>query len=224
MEPRPALPSANSNNSGHTTRALQQAHTSAAARPRVGAQCSAERAAHRGCMGNRGQTPNAPHAGRAVHSARMSQPGVTDVDPLTPHCRQGNPKVQRCGTVGGHTRCNGGCPPRRWQRGREGGVSRCAGRGARSTQGEDTWGGGVGTRPWWLPLLACGGAYWPLALEPSAMTSRHPYFAAGIHLPGGGNPESNFCPWRPPLTARSVPGMRSSERPQAGRCPPQPAT
>ena len=35
--------------------------------------------------------------------------------------------------------------------------------------------GGVGTRPWWLALLACGGAYWPLALEPSAMTSRHPH-------------------------------------------------
>ena len=33
-------------------------------------------------------------------------------------------------------------------------------------------GGGVGTRPWWLALLACGGAYWPLTLEPSAMTSR----------------------------------------------------
>ena len=44
-------------------------------------------------------------------------------------------------------------------------------------------GGGVGTRPWWLALLACSGAYWPLALEPSAMTSRHPP-AAGIHLPG----------------------------------------
>ena len=26
-------------------------------------------------------------------------------------------------------------------------------------------GGGVGTRPWWLALLACGGAYWPLAFE-----------------------------------------------------------
>ena len=37
-------------------------------------------------------------------------------------------------------------------------------------------GGGVGTRPWWLALLACGGADWPLALEPSAMTSRHPYY------------------------------------------------
>ena len=30
-------------------------------------------------------------------------------------------------------------------------------------------GGGVGTRPWWLALLACGGAYWPLAFEPSAI-------------------------------------------------------
>ena len=37
-------------------------------------------------------------------------------------------------------------------------------------------GGGVGTRPWWLALVACGGAYWPLALEPSAMTSRPPYY------------------------------------------------
>ena len=27
-------------------------------------------------------------------------------------------------------------------------------------------GGGVGTRPWWLALLACGGAYWPLANRP----------------------------------------------------------
>ena len=30
-------------------------------------------------------------------------------------------------------------------------------------------GGGVCTKPWWLALLACGGAYWPLAFEPSAM-------------------------------------------------------
>ena len=40
-------------------------------------------------------------------------------------------------------------------------------------------GGGVGTRPWWLARLACGGAYWPLAFEPSAMTSRHPYYWGG---------------------------------------------
>ena len=45
-------------------------------------------------------------------------------------------------------------------------------------------GGGVGTRPWWLALLACGGAYWPLALEPSAMTSRHPYYRGHPHFRG----------------------------------------
>ena len=28
-------------------------------------------------------------------------------------------------------------------------------------------GGGGGTRPWWLALLARGGAYWPLSFEPS---------------------------------------------------------
>ena len=41
-------------------------------------------------------------------------------------------------------------------------------------------GGGVGTRPWWLALLTCDGAYWPLAFEPSAMTSRHPPAWGGI--------------------------------------------
>ena len=50
-------------------------------------------------------------------------------------------------------------------------------------------GGGVGTRPCWLALLACGGAYWPLALEPSAMTGMRTTAgirtAAGIHLPEG---------------------------------------
>ena len=45
-------------------------------------------------------------------------------------------------------------------------------------------GGGVGTRPWWLALLACGGAYRPLALEPSAMTSRHPYYCGHPHCCG----------------------------------------
>ena len=34
---------------------------------------------------------------------------------------------------------------------------------------------GFGIRPWWLALLACGGPYWPLAFEPSAMTRRHPH-------------------------------------------------
>ena len=69
-------------------------------------------------------------------------------------------------------------------------------------------GGGFGTRPWWLALLACGGAYWPLAIEPSAMTSRQQasVLLRASALPWastflGGNPEYNFCPWRPPLTA-----------------------
>ena len=45
-------------------------------------------------------------------------------------------------------------------------------------------GGGGGTRPWWLALLACGGAYWPLAFEPSDMTSRHPYYCGHPHCRG----------------------------------------
>ena len=45
-------------------------------------------------------------------------------------------------------------------------------------------GGGVGTRPWWLALLACGGAYWPLAFEPSAMTSRDPHCCGYPHCCG----------------------------------------
>ena len=32
--------------------------------------------------------------------------------------------------------------------------------------------------------LACGDAYWPLALEPSAMTSRHPYYCGHPHCCG----------------------------------------
>ena len=87
------------------------------------------------------------------------------------------------------------------------------------SQGPGGGGGGIGTRPRWLALLACGGVYWPLTFGPSAMTSRHPHFCGHPHCrghppaPGGGggiNPECNFCPWRPPLTACSVPGMRSS--------------
>ena len=41
--------------------------------------------------------------------------------------------------------------------------------------------GGFGTRPWWLALFACGGAYWPLAFETSAMT-----IARGGGVAGGG--------------------------------------
>ena len=47
-------------------------------------------------------------------------------------------------------------------------------------------GGGVGTRPWWLALLACGSAYQPLAFEPSAMTSRRPHYCGHPHCRGGG--------------------------------------
>ena len=44
--------------------------------------------------------------------------------------------------------------------------------------------GGFGTRPWWLALLACGGAYGlsPLNLRTTAGVRT----AAGIPLPGGG--------------------------------------
>ena len=35
-----------------------------------------------------------------------------------------------------------------------------------------------------MALLACGGAYWPLAFEPSAMTSRHPYYYGHPHCRG----------------------------------------
>ena len=60
-------------------------------------------------------------------------------------------------------------------------------------------GGEVGTRPWWLALLACGGAYWPLAFEPSAMTSRYPYYCEHPHCCtlGGGGSHLRFltCVW-----------------------------
>ena len=63
-------------------------------------------------------------------------------------------------------------------------------------------GGGGGTRPGWLDLSACGGAYWPLAFEPSAMTSRHPHYcghphcrtAALPHCRGGGGGASSQHP------------------------------
>ena len=35
-----------------------------------------------------------------------------------------------------------------------------------------------------MALLACGGAYWPLALEPSAMTSRPPHYCGHLHRRG----------------------------------------
>ena len=57
-------------------------------------------------------------------------------------------------------------------------------RGRKGSPSPPSGGGGGGTRPWWLALLACGGAYWPLALEPSAMTSRHPYYCGHPHCCG----------------------------------------
>ena len=45
-------------------------------------------------------------------------------------------------------------------------------------------GGGLAQGLWWLALLACGGAYWPVALEPSAMTSRPPYYCGHPHCYG----------------------------------------
>ena len=78
-------------------------------------------------------------------------------------------------------------------------------------------GGGVGTRPWWLALLACGGAYWPLAFEPFAMTSRHPHYCG--HPPAWGGGESTMQP----LPMASSPDglisawvMRSSRSPPGG--------
>ena len=59
-----------------------------------------------------------------------------------------------------------------------------AGRAVRRRNSEAEGGGGVGTRPWWLALLACGGAYWPLAFEPSAMTRRHPHYCGHPHCRG----------------------------------------
>ena len=82
-------------------------------------------------------------------------------------------------------------------------------------------GGGVGTRPWWLALLACGGAYWPLAFEPSAMTSRHPHYCGHPHCQGhspawGGIQNATSAhgvlPWRPD----QCPGCGHHEDPRLG--------
>ena len=106
-------------------------------------------------------------------------------------------------------------------------------------------GGGVGTRPWWLALLACGGAYWPLALEPSAMTSGHPYYCGHPHcrghphclgggrwMPGGGGGggrcalqssehAAHLVHHRPPACASSSRAGHQTNTPnQIRMCPP----
>ena len=57
--------------------------------------------------------------------------------------------------------------------------------GAAYRDGPGGW-GGVGTRPWWLALLACGSAYRPLAFEPSATGGRggcQPWKSQLLQLP-----------------------------------------
>ena len=98
------------------------------------------------------------------------------------------------------------------------------GSGGGGGRGHRQWawrgGGGVATRPWWLALLACGGAYWPLALEPSAMTSRHPYYCGHPyyrghpHCRGGGESRMHLLPMASSLDGlTSARVMRSSQRP-----------
>ena len=76
----------------------------------------------------------------------------------------------------------------RWSRGGGGGDSSGLDANSPSPPHQPLAGGplgrGFGTRPWWLALLACGGAYWPLALEPSAMTSGHPHYCGQPHCLG----------------------------------------
>ena len=89
-------------------------------------------------------------------------------------------------------------------------------------------GGGVGTRPWGLALLACGSAYWPLAFEPSAMTSRHPYCCGHPHCRGhppswGGIQNATSARGVLPRRPDQCPGCGHHKDPGAGRCSPQPA-
>ena len=108
---------------------------------------------------------------------------------------------------------------------RHGPCSRCRRRTARPgsaclrPQGR---GGGVGTRPWWLALLACGGAYWPLAPEPSAMTSRHPHYCGHPHCRGhppapGGDSRMQLLPMASSSDGLiSAPGCGHHEDPRLG--------
>ena len=92
--------------------------------------------------------------------------------------------VQRLKAV----RCPICIPPTYGRKEDAGGPRRTGGRprlsGGFCLYGVGGWGGGVGTRPRWLALLACGGAYWPLTLEPSAMPSRHPHYCGHPHCRG----------------------------------------
>ena len=95
--------------------------------------------------------------------------------PLPPHA----PWEQRGVRPGDQTDPMGHMGGRAFVSGGGGGL-----RGRYSPLAQSLKGGRFGTRPWWLAPLACGGAYWPLALEPSAMTSRHPY-SCGLGGEGG---------------------------------------
>ena len=64
-----------------------------------------------------------------------------------------------------------------------GGALPCRGAGGLKSLG----GGGLAQGLWWLALLACGGAYWPLVFEPSAMPSRPPHYRTHPPAWGGGS-------------------------------------
>ena len=71
-----------------------------------------------------------------------------------------------------------GLPAGLEQRGSAGGGL-CCSTARLPSQGPFEEGGGVGTRPWWLALLACGGAYWPLALEQGERGGWHKALGVG---------------------------------------------
>ena len=62
-----------------------------------------------------------------------------------------------------------------------------------------------------MALLACGGAYWPLAFEPSAMTSRHPYYCGHPHFGGGGG---GSAPTARGPTSACLPSLQERPLPQ----------
>ena len=69
--------------------------------------------------------------------------------------------------------------------------------------------GEFGTRPWWLALLACGGAYWPLPLEPSAMTSRHLHYCGHAMQMQCKHPNIQKC---------KHPNIQTSKQPNIQKC------